>query len=450
MRIRLRMNDSTRVKMKTTTNLLAITATLGLFATSPAAIAQTTGVTELVSKSTEEIQGNGGSSSAAISADGRYVAFESGADNLVPNDTNNVSDIFVHDRVTGVTERVSVSSTGGQADNLSLDPDISADGRYVTFTSWASSLVPDGDFYTPDIFVHDRDTGETTIASFSPTAHIYGTGSDQAAISADGRYVTFHSTSMDLVPQDTNGFDQDVFLYDLTTGQTTLISVSSTEVQSDDFSYYPSISGDGRYIAFFSYARNLVPGDTNGKADVFVRDRQAGMTERVSVASGGTQARGGDSTQAVISDNGRYVAYVSQATNLVPRDTNHTYDIFVYDRKARRTTRVSVTSTGAQADSYSVWPSISADGRYVAFSSSAKNLAPDNDDFFEDVFVRDRVAGTTTMVSVSSDGESATYPALEPDISADGTAVAFHSESSNLVPNDTNANHDVFVHDTTP
>jgi Tol biopolymer transport system component len=176
----------------------------------------------------------------------------------------------------------------------------------------------------------------------------------------------------------------------------------------------------------------------------------AGTTERVSVASGGTQARGGDSTQASISDNGRYVAFVSQATNLVPGDTNHTYDIFVFDRKTRRTTRVSVASTGAQADGYSVWPSISADGRYVAFSSSAKNLAPDNDDFFEDVFVRDRFAGTTTMVSVSNEGESATFPALEPDISADGTAVAFHSESSNLVPNDTNGTHDVFVHDSTP
>src|SRR4051812_26566555 len=210
---------------------------LALLATSWAGLADGQGITDLVSKSSAGIQGNGGSSSAAVSADGRFVAFESGANNLVANDTNNVSDIFVHDRVTGITERVSVSSTGEQADNLSLDPDISGDGRYVTFTSWASNLVPAGDFYTPDIFVHDRTTAETTIVSFSSTAHIYNTGSDQAAISADGRYVTFQSTSMDLVPNDANGFDQDVFVYDLATGQTTLGSVSSTEVQSDDFSY---------------------------------------------------------------------------------------------------------------------------------------------------------------------------------------------------------------------
>jgi hypothetical protein len=124
------------------------------------------------------------------------------------------------------------------------------------------------------------------------------------------------------------------------------------------------------------FGRNLVPGDTNGKADVFVRNQQTGGTERVSVASGGTQARGGDSTQAAISENGRYVAFVSQATNLVRRDTNRTYDVFVFDRNTRRTTRVSPSSTGAQPDNYSVWPSNLADGRYVAFSSAAKNLAP--------------------------------------------------------------------------
>jgi Tol biopolymer transport system component len=396
-----------------------------------------------VSVASDGTQGNGASALPSISADGRYVAFLSGASNLVPGDTNGVDDVFVHDRLTGQTTRVSVASDGTEGNGHSESPSISADGRYVAFASYASNLVPGDTNGVMDVFVHDRLTGQTTRVSVASDGTQGNGESRYPSISADGRYVAFMSYASNLVPGDTNGV-MDVFVHDRLTGQTTRVSVASDGTQGNGDSVSPSISADGRYVAFMSYAYNLVPGDTNGKADVFVHDRLTGQTTRVSVASDGTQGNDG-SGGASISANGRYVAFVSGASNLVPGDTNGVDDVFVHDRLTGQTTRVSVASDGTQGNGDSWWPSISADGRYVAFMSWASNLVPGDTNGTWDVFVHDRLTGQTTRVSVASDGTEGNSDSIYPSISADGRYVAFQSWASNLIPRDTNGAWDVFV-----
>ena len=247
------------------------------------------------------------------------------------------------------------------------------------------------------------------------------------------------------MPDDTN--DQpDVFLRDREKGTTRRVSVGLRGAQGDGPSFDPAISADGRFIAFVSIASNMVPGDTNGLRDVFIRDRKCGTTRRVSWGRGGAQSDG-SSFDPAISADGRFVAFESEATNLVPGDTNDGRDIFIRDRKAGTIRRVSVGPKGAQGDRDSENPDISADGRFVVFWSFATNLVPGDTNNLGDVFVRDRKAGTTRRVSVgpngaqgSGDGEES-----EPAISADGRFVAFKSISANLVPGDTNGRSDVFV-----
>ena len=247
------------------------------------------GETTRLSVASDGSEGNGSSALPAISADGRYVAFESLARNLVSDDTNNFADIFVHDRQTGETTRASVASDGAEANHASLAPGISADGRYVAFWSSASNLVPDDTNDTADIFVRDRHTGETTRVSVSSDGtEANGFSAFIPTISADGRYVAFQSSATNLVSGDTNNF-ADIFVHDRQTGETTRASVAGDGTEGNNSSDYPSISADGRYVAFHSSASNLVPDDTNDTADIFVHDRQTGETTRVSVASDGTE-----------------------------------------------------------------------------------------------------------------------------------------------------------------
>jgi Periplasmic component of the Tol biopolymer transport system len=342
----------------------------------------------------------------SISADGRYVAFVSAATNLVSGDTNNFQDIFVHDRQTGQTTRVSVASDGTQANGHSYAPSISADGRYVAFASLASNLVSGDTNGAWDVFVHDRQTGETTrvsVASDGTQAIGFFFGSSPS-ISADGRYVAFDSWATNLVSGDTND-KPDVFVHDRQTGQTTRVSVSSDGTQANNGANYPSISADGRYVAFESSSTNLVSGDTNSVTDIFVHDRQTGQTTRVSVSSDGTQANGGpgwSGKNSSISADGRYVAFHSYADNLVSGDTNSATDIFVHDRQTGVTTRVSIASDGTQANGFSSSPSISADGRYVAFMSGATNLVSGDTNNARDVFVHGREGNIApTVVSIT-------------------------------------------------
>jgi dipeptidyl aminopeptidase/acylaminoacyl peptidase len=308
-------------------------------------------LTALVSLNSNGIQGSSDSLYPCISTDGRYVAFTSYATNLVENDTNATSDIFVRDREAWATTRVSVKTDGTQGNDASSNCAISADGRYVAFESYATNLVDNDTNGKRDVFVHDRQTGTTTRVSVKSDGSEANARSEQSAISGDGRYVAFQSQASNLVDGDTNGL-QDVFVHDRQTGATTRASVKSDGSQGNGPSYYPSISDDGRYVAFDSRASNLVDGDSNGASDVFVHDRQTGATTRVSVKTDGSEGNN-DSDRSTISADGRFVAFASYATNLVEGDTNATKDIFLHDRQAAVTSRVSVDSGGIQGNSYS-------------------------------------------------------------------------------------------------
>ncbi len=381
----------------------------------------------------------------SISADGRFVAFAAWARNLAPGDTNGFGDVFVHDRGTGVTERLSVDGAGTEANDTIHQPAISADGRFVAFVSAATNLVPGDTNGQSDVFVHDRQTRTTERVSVA-SAGIEGHGwSDRPAISANGRFVAFVSAAPDLVPGDTNG-RSDVFVHDRQTGTTERVSVDSAGTQADGDSDSPALSADGRFVAFVSVATNLVPGDTNGRSDVFVHDRQTRRTERVSVDSAGTQADG-DSASPALSADGRFVAFSSSATNLVPGDTNGQADVFVHDRQVRTTERVSVDSAGHESDGWSDRPSISAGGRFVAFCTFATNLVAGDTNGQWDEFVHDRRTGATERVSVDNAGTEANASSHGPSISAGGRFVVFASDATNLVPGDTNGVRDVFVRD---
>lgn len=382
----------------------------------------------------------------SVSANGRYVVFETYADNLVAGDANGTSDIFVHDRETGETTRISVASDGSQSNGGSHSPRLSADGRYVVFSSTADNLVAKDTNGVADIFIHDRQTGKTVSASVASDSTQANDGSYNPSVSTDGRYVAFSSSADNLVTGDTNA-SGDIFVHDSKTGQTTRVSVTSNGAEANGTSQYPAISADGRYVAFSSYADTLVAGDSNGAQDIFVHDNQTGQTTRVSVASDGTQANGDIVDYPAISANGRYVAFSSSADNLVVGDTNVHADIFVHDTQYGETTRVSVASDGTEANDPSVYPSLSADGRFVSFSSYANNLVAGDSNGAGDVLVHDRKTGKTTFASVASDGTQAAGLSETSDISADGRFVAFMSYAANLVTGDTNGWGDVFVHD---
>lgn len=441
-------NTSTPTYTPTTTDTPTATITPTFLPTPtnpPTPTATNTFTTTRVSVASDGVQANAESRYPAIAANSNFVVFRSYADNLVVGDTNNQQDIFVHDWQSGQTTRVSIATDGSQANNISDGPSISADGRYIAFQSYANNLVSGDTNGFQDVFVHDRQTGQTNRVSVASDGTETNAGSGGASISPDGRFVAFSSSASNLVNGDTNGV-VDVFLHDRQTQQTSLISVSSDGTPGNGHSNYVALSADGRYVVFSSEADNLVNSDTNGNIDVFVHDRETAQTNRVSIASDGTQGND-DAGGSTVSADGRYVAFWSYASNLVSGDTNSTRDIFVYDRETQQTSRVSIASDGTQANGYSWHPSISDDGRYVAFISHASNLVSGDTNGGRDVFVHDRQTGETSRVSVASDGSQGDGDSWNPSISADGRYIAFDSHANNLVSGDTNNTWDIFVHD---
>src|SRR5262245_34931582 len=404
-------------------------------------------LTERVSVGSSGVEGNSQTFDTAISSSGRYVVFVSLASNLVPGDRNGAADVFVRDRRTGTTHCASVASNGarGNRDSGANGVSISADGRFVVFGSLATNMVPLDTNASEDIFVRDLVSGITKRVSVD-SAGLQGNGScTGASMTPDGRYVLFASIANNLVPSGT-GYE-DIFVRDLVLETTTRVSVDSTGAQSDGHSLGASISADGRYVAFGSNATNLVALDTNGRGDAFVRDLVSGTTERVSVDSAGAQANG-ESFEPSISADGRFVAFVSVASNLVPGDTNGWADIFVRDRESGTTERVSLDSRGAQGNDGSGGPSISADGRFVAFGSFASNFARRDKTQDWDAFVRDRLTGVTLRASVDPSGRERVDHGYDrliwPHISSSGRFVVFVSSAA-LVPFDTNYAPDAFV-----
>lgn len=429
------MNTKHRFESPSTRSYSLVTAAILVGA---AASAQST---SRVSVSSTGGQANGDSGFASISADGRFVVFESGASNIHESPLfPGLEYVYRHDRQSGQT--VHMVTKG-------ISPSVASNGA-VAFDVF-DPLVPNDTNQANDVYVRDGQTG-TTLASVDSGGILGNSGSFNGSISADGRFVAFLSSASNLIAGDTNG-KPDIFVRDRQSGQTTRVSVDSSGAQANDYSVTTSISADGRFVVFSSHATNLVPGDTNGLDDVFVHDRQSGLTTRASCDSAGVQGNGASMIgpqSGGISVDGRFVAFWSHATNLVPGDTNGFSDVFVRDVPNGQTIRVSVGPAGAQGNSPSEKAAISADGRFVAFRSQSSNLVSGDVNFAPDVFVHALLSGETALVSVDSAGAQAIGTSDWPSISADGRFISFHSLASNLVPGDTNGKFDIFVRDRGP
>ena len=424
--------------------LIAITALTLVFGfASAATAAPLVGTTTRISLDSAGTQGNSSSFDPAVSGDGRYITYSSAATNLVVGDTNLSSEIFLFDTTTLATTRVSVDSAAVQGNSSSADSAVSGDGRYITYISDASNLVVGDTNGHRDVFLFDRITAVTTRVSVNNAAVQGNADSSSPAISGDGRYITYHSDASNLVVGDTNG-TFDVFLFDRTTAVTTRISVDSAANQSNADSFTPSISADGRYITYTSDASNLVVGDTNGTADVFLFDRTTPLTSRISVDSAANQSNA-DSFIPSISADGRYITYTSDASNLVIGDTNLRFDVFLFDRTTTATARISVGSLATQSNADSFIPSISGNGRYVTYTSDANNLVVGDTNGISDVFLFDRTTLATTRISVDSVATQSNAVSFNPAISGDGRYITYDSNASNLVASDTNDASDVFL-----
>jgi Tol biopolymer transport system component len=332
--------------------------------------------------------GGAGGLNSSASANGRFVAFQSDAADHVQGDLNGTSDVFVRDVKKGVTTRLSVSSAGVESNGPSYNPRLSANGRYVIFQSAADNLLAEDDGNEKyDVFLHDRKTGTTTRVSVSSAGGEAGEDCFGATVSSNGRYVAFLSAAEELVAGDLNG-TTDVFLHDRKLGTTVRVSVDAAGSEADGASTSGMISANGRYVVFASVATNLVGDDGSSVSDVFVRDLKLGTVERLSIDEAGDGGDGG-SGAPTITANGRYVVFDSGATDLVALDGNGDTDVFLANRKLGTLRRVSVDSAGAEVDGPSTDGVVSSNGRYVAFQSDSEDLAAGDDNEDTDVFLKD-------------------------------------------------------------
>ncbi|MFQ5748192.1 MAG: TolB family protein [Planctomycetota bacterium] len=392
--------------------------------------------TQMVSVDQAGGPSNGLSEDTDVSSNGRFVVFESLASDLVPGDTNGVRDIFLRDMLTGVTTRVSVSSLGFQANGNSWNPSITDDGQTVVFGSDATNLVPVDTNGQRDIFLKDMQSGQLFRMNPSWDGNQANQFSGFPHISGNGHFVVFFSLATNLVRNDLNGVEGDIFLFNRIFNGIELVSQNDSGVQGNLASANPFISQDGRYVVFSSVATNLVNGDTNGQQDVFVRDRTLKTTRRASVGTGGFQANG-SSVIGHVSDDGRFVAFCSSATNLVSGDTNGVRDIFHHDFLTGSTVRVNSNASG-----FSNLGDLSADGLKVLFSEQ-------NSGSPREAWLVDIGSGTLTLVSSSMSGGNANGASHVGRLTPDAKFSVFFSSSNELTPNDTNNSTDVFLHDNT-
>ena len=401
--------------------------------------------TRLVSENLGGGTPTGGAFWPSLSSAGQFVVFDSGGTQLVPVDANGpVGDVFVRDMQSGVTELVSLSSSGIQANGVSYFGRITPDARFVCFVSAANNLVnpSDPDAYD-DVFLRDRVNGTTVKVSLSNGGAAPDAESGNCDLSDDGSRIVFASSAANLVGGDANGA-QDIFLRDLAAGTTLLVSRGLGGGSGNGESFQPHISGDGRWVVFGSEASDLVAGDTNGQYDVFRFDLQAGSLERVSESSTGQQGNGFSDFPA-ISGDGRIVIFRSSATNLVPGDTNGWPDLFAHDALLG-TTEVIKAQSGALGNWASFQGAISDDGRYVAIQTTATNLTMPPTFMPGCMALLDRQTGAIQATSFSSCNVPLDQLVM-PEISPDGSIVAFASFAAHAVPDDVNNQYDVFVHD---
>jgi Tol biopolymer transport system component len=437
------------------------------------------GQVELISKVDPQSvsdTGTGASETQSISADGRYVVFLSEAPNLVPGqvDSNFNTDVFLYDRVAGTTELVSrnADSPTRAGNGGSFDAAISRDGRYVVFVSTAGDLVPGQRGQFPNgnlfgnIFLYDRLTGTTELVSHASSSREQEGAGDswEPVISADGRYVAFVSIAWNLL-EEPIPIDLNIFLYDRVSGKNELVShaSSSTRHPARGFSRFASISADGRFVAFLSFAIDLVPGqrDTNDTWDVFLYDRISKQNVLVSHASSSptaTTVSGSGSRRPVISADGSTVLFDSEATNLVPgqRSTAGRSNVFLFHRPTGKTSLVShaFSSLTTAGDGVAGTFAVSADGGTVAFTSTGRNHVSRQTEGARrtfDVFLYSRTTGRITLVSGAggSPTTAANAPSALRGISADGNAVLLQSAATNLARGvaDANGTTDVFRYD---
>jgi Tol biopolymer transport system component len=411
----------------------------------PMASAQTV---ELVSVAADGTPADGPCSAPSLSADGNLVVFESLADNLVPGDTNGKRDIFLRDRVAQTTRRISVDSSGAEANGDSFNPEVSGDGRFVVFRSFASNLTSWGAGGHSHIFVHELATGVTTHESRSATA--IGDGdSVEPHLSADGRFVVFASLAKNLVTGDTNNYS-DVFLRDRIADSIVRVSVEPNGKQGVYASIYPSISGNGSHVAFATPLAYGDPNDTVDHMDVVIRDLATGTYTSVSVATYGTYGND-DSIKPVVSNDGTRVLFLSKASNFIPGDTAYrSEDAFVRDLVAGTTSAVNVDSDGRFFDEQSnahLWhATLSSDGRCAAFDTILPILPDDAWDGI-DVYLRDLETPLTTRQSLAFDLSPGDGDSTEGALDFDGSSVAFASLATNLVPGGTDGQKLIFVRD---
>lgn len=399
-----------------------------------AAAAAVGGPTELISVGPDGRNPATARGFGALSADGRLVAFDSAGTDIDPSNANPYGDVYVKDRVTGAFDRVSRSASGGDANGAStiFRGGMSADGNLVAFTSTASNLVDHDVNLSADVFVRDRAAGQTRTVSLGPAGLDSNGRSYDAAISADGRHVAFVSEATNLLATpDLNG-KPDVFVRDLQTGVTQLVSATPGGLPAGGVSGAPAISADGTRVAFQSTATDLVAGDTNGRSDIFVRDLTSGQTSRVSVSDTGAQANL-DSVAPAISGDGSLVAFVTNASNLGGVKYSTGSMLYLRDLTRGRTERVLTESGLEHTNGGFSTAAIDATGRFVAFASNSTSFVP-MDNTLYDIFVLDRATDRIDVVSRALDGRVGNGHATTPAIAADGSAVGFLSTSRNLVP----------------
>ncbi len=381
----------------------------------------------------------------SISAYGARVVFETVATNWVPGDDNDLTDVILYDRTKGAVERISCALDGGSPNGLSHFASISGDGTAVAFASQASNLVEHDRNEAEDVFL--REVGEGERRTIRVSRGLNGANADGPSfaprISGSGRFVVFQSAATNLVEGDTNNV-ADVFLWDRQTGEIERISVAANGRQADLASSEASVSSDGNLVAFVSLATNLVSGDRNGRPDVFVRDRAAGTTRRLTALADGTEADDYSSAPRV-SPDGKVVVFESWAKNLVPGDTNGSPDILLCAPDSSGLKRISAAPDGAPGDDHSRLPDVSNGAACVVFFSVAKNFSQDESRLIADVYVREP-SGVLHRISQGPDGPG-DADSDQPAVSADGRWVAFSSKAANLVKGDSNKKVDVFVYD---
>ena len=408
------------------------------------AIVGDTGV-ERISLRTDGTEAEDDSYAPAISADGRYIAFESDADNLVPNDNNGARDIFIHDRDTNKTTRMSVSTDEEEGNFDSFAPVVSDDGRYVAFHSYATNLVEDDNNNVPDVFIRDRDLDETYLVSVGTDGNPGNDASYDPDISGSGRFIVFWSYADNLIDNDTND-KADVFRYDLQFGNTDLVSKTQDGEQTNGHSRYPRMTAASSRVVYESEATNLATGDSGTYVDIFTYTFNSGNVSRVSNGRNDQEANG-DSFAPFFARDGTYVVFTSFASNLVEDDDNDYTDIFFVRGSGTEMELISVATDGDQTNAPNQYPSISADSRYVVFRSKATNLVDDNLPAERNIYIRDRDEDTTTLVNLNNDNSPANDESWEPIIAADGRYVVFRSGGNNLVDGDSNGEDDIFVRD---